>query len=56
MLRTRRAMDIWTMRLRRTGNSRGQREALPTAVPFAHMPTAFYVKEERQPCAGNISS
>jgi hypothetical protein len=29
------------MRLRRTGADRGQRYALPTAEPFAHMPTAF---------------
>ncbi len=34
-------MDIWTMRLRRTGRSRGQRDALPTAAPFDHMPTAI---------------
>jgi len=32
---------MWTMRLRRTGHCRGQRDALPTAAPFAHMPTAF---------------
>ena len=39
------AMDIWTMRLRRTGRDRGQRGAarlaLPTAAPFAHMTTAL---------------
>lgn len=34
-------MDMWTMRLRRTGRSRGQRDALPTAAPFAHMTTAL---------------
>src|SRR6185369_9528189 len=34
-------MDMWTMRLRRSGLARGQRAALPTADPFAHMPTAF---------------
>jgi hypothetical protein len=38
-------MDMWTMRLRRTGCDRGQRAAaraaLPTAAAFAHMPTAF---------------
>ena len=38
-------MDMWTMRLRRTGLVRGQRDALPTADPFAHMPTAFQLKE-----------
>jgi hypothetical protein len=41
-LRARQAMDMWTMRLRRTGRYRGQRNALPTAAPFAHMPTASY--------------
>jgi hypothetical protein len=41
-LRARQAMDMWTMRLRRTGCCRGQRKALPTAAPFAHMPTASY--------------
>jgi len=39
------AMDMWTMRLRRTGCDRGQRAAarpaLPTAAAFDHMPTAF---------------
>ena len=39
-LRARRAMDMWTMRLRRTGPGHGQRYALPTAAPFVHMPTA----------------
>jgi hypothetical protein len=38
-------MDMWTMRLRRTGLVRGRRDALPTADPFAHMPTAFQLKE-----------
>jgi len=34
-------MDMWTMRLRRTGGDRGQRAAvLPTAAAFDHMPTA----------------
>jgi hypothetical protein len=41
-------MDMWTMRLRRTGRSRGQRHALPTAAPFAHMPTAFYWQESNE--------
>lgn len=42
-LRARRAMDMWTMRLRRTGCDRGQRAAaLPTAAAFDHMPTAFH--------------
>ena len=36
------AMDMWTMRLRRTGLGRGQRAALPTADPFDHMPTASH--------------
>jgi len=40
-LRARRAMDMWTMRLRRTGIDRGQRDALPTVDPFDHMPTAM---------------
>ena len=44
-LRARQAMDMWTMRLRRTGSDRGQRAAarlaLPTAAAFDHMPTAF---------------
>ena len=44
-LRARQAMDMWTMRLRRTGCDRGQRaaarHALPTAAAFDHMPTAF---------------
>lgn len=35
---------MWTMRLRRTGRVRGQRDALPTAAPFAHMPTASHYK------------
>jgi hypothetical protein len=51
-----RAMDMWTMRLRRTGLVRGQRAALPTADPFAHMPTAFNRKtdpRQRSP-AGSI--
>ena len=43
-LRARQAMDMWTMRLRRTGCGRGQRAAarlaLPTAAAFDHMPTA----------------
>jgi len=38
-------MDMWTMRLRRTGCGDGQRAAarpaLPTAAAFHHMPTAF---------------
>jgi hypothetical protein len=34
-------MDMWTMRLRRTGIDRGQRDALPTVDPFDHMPTAM---------------
>jgi hypothetical protein len=42
-------MDMWTMRLRRTGCVRGQRgaarHALPTDAPFAHMTTAFDVEE-----------
>lgn len=33
-------LDMWTMRLRRTGCARGQRDALPTAARFAHMTTA----------------
>jgi len=40
-------MDMWTMRLRRTGNGRGQRDALSTAAPFAHMPTAFNEVEKK---------
>jgi len=39
-------MDMWTMRLRRTGCDRGQRAAcaaaLPTAAAFDHMPTASH--------------
>jgi len=34
-------MDMWTMRLWRTGRNRGQRDALTTAAPFDHMPTAI---------------
>jgi hypothetical protein len=38
-------MDMWTMRLRRTGasvdNAGAARLALPTDAPFAHMTTAF---------------
>lgn len=41
-LRARQAMDMWTMRLWRTGLGRGQRYALPTAAPFAHMPTTSH--------------
>jgi hypothetical protein len=37
-------MDMWTMRLRRTGCVRGQRPALPTDAPFAHMTTAFEIE------------
>ena len=44
-LRARHAMDMWTMRLRRTGGDRGQRAAArlrcPPAAAFDHMPTAF---------------
>ena len=47
-LRARQAMDMWTMRLRRTGLVRGQRAALPTADPFAHMPTAFHQLKKYQ--------
>ena len=32
-------MDMWTMRLRRTGPDRGQRNALPTAESFAQVRT-----------------
>ena len=43
-------MDMWTMRLRRTGCDRGQRAAarpaLPTAATFDHMPTAFNRSEK----------
>jgi len=40
-------MDMWTMRLNGAGLDRGQREyALPTAQPFAHMPTARYAVEK----------
>ena len=56
-------MDMWTMRLRRTGCDRGQRAAarpaLPTAAAFDHMPTAFdhrteeaKKEPERQPADG----
>lgn len=38
---------MWTMCLRRTGCSRGQRLALPTAAPFAHMTTAFNSEMKR---------
>ena len=49
-------MDMWTMRLRRTGRARGQRDALPTAAPFDHMPTAFdhhEVKKSETPNAAD---
>jgi hypothetical protein len=53
-------MDMWTMRLRRTGHSRGQRDALPTAASFAHMPTALYldktIKSNDNFSPGNIPS
>jgi hypothetical protein len=41
-------MDMWTMRLRRTGSARGQRAALPTVAAFAHMPTAFNHNREQK--------
>ena len=47
-------MDMWTMRLRRTGYDRGQRNALPTAAPFDHMPTAFNDEMEKRSPNDNI--
>jgi len=45
-------MDMWTMRLRRTGCDRGQRAAArlrcPTAAAFAHMTTAFDHERSQQ--------
>jgi len=45
-------MDMWTMRLRRTGCVRGQRAAarpaLPTAAAFDHMPTALDIELKRE--------
>ncbi|GMV01840.1 MAG: hypothetical protein AMXMBFR52_14960 [Burkholderiales bacterium] len=51
-LRARQAVDMWTMRLRRTGSARGQRAALPTVAAFAHIPTALNHKEEKRRAPG----
>ena len=38
-LRARQAMDMWTMRLRRTGCARGQRAAARPALPHRRQPS-----------------